>query len=75
MAESDLARKLKPESLLWVSFPKASSGIQTDLSRDKGWETLEGTGLKWISLVSVDPTWSAFALRPYRPGEPRQKAR
>ncbi len=46
-----------------------------DLSRDKGWEALEGTNLKWVTLVSVNPTWSAFALRLYRPGEPRQRAR
>jgi hypothetical protein len=69
------ATALKPEALLWISFPKGSSGIQTDLSRDKGWEAVEGSGLKWITLVSVDPTWSAFALRPYRPGEPKQRNR
>jgi hypothetical protein len=72
---SKAASALKPESLLWISFPKGSSGIQTDLSRDKGWEPLAGTNLKWITLVSVNATWSAFSLRPYRPGEPRQKAR
>jgi hypothetical protein len=72
---SKAAAALKPEALLWISFPKGSSGIQTDLSRDKGWEALEGTNLKWITLVSVNPTWSAFSLRPYRPGEPRQRAR
>ncbi len=69
------AAALKPEGLLWISFPKGSSGIQTDLSRDKGWEALEGTNLKWITLVSLNPTWSAFSLRPYRAGEPRQKNR
>lgn len=56
---------LKPESLLWVSFPKGSSKIQTDLTRDTGWDVLQNAGLKWVTLVSVDPTWSAFALRPY----------
>jgi hypothetical protein len=69
------AAALKPEALLWISFPKGSSGIQTDLSRDQGWEALEGTELKWVTLVSIDSTWSAFCLRPYRPGEPRQKSR
>ncbi|HZF12534.1 MAG TPA: hypothetical protein VFE33_27405 [Thermoanaerobaculia bacterium] len=63
---------LKPESLLWISFPKGSSKIQTDLTRDTGWDVLQTGDLKWVTLVSVDPTWSAFALRPYRPGETRQ---
>jgi hypothetical protein len=63
---------LKPESLLWVSFPKGSSKIQTDLTRDKGWDTLQQAGLKWVNLISIDKTWSAFCLRSYRPGEERQ---
>jgi len=63
---------LKPESLLWISFPKGSSKIQTDLTRDTGWDVLKTADLKWVTLISVDPTWSAFALRPYRPGEARQ---
>ena len=28
-------RALKPESILWISFPKGSSKIQTDLTRDR----------------------------------------
>jgi len=62
---------LKPHSLLWISFPKGRSKIQTDLTRDKGWDRLQQQDLKWVSLISVNDTWSAFALRPYRPGEPR----
>lgn len=69
------AKALKPESILWISFPKGSSKIQTDLTRDKGWESLQALELKWITLVSVNETWSAFALRPYREGEKRQSFR
>jgi hypothetical protein len=66
---------LDPEGLLWLTFPKGSSKVQTDLTRDQGWESLHGADLKWINLVSVDETWSAFSLRPYRPGEARQSFR
>jgi hypothetical protein len=66
------AKALKPEGMLWISFPKGSSKIQTDLTRDKGWDVLRELDLKWLTLVSVDDTWSAFALRPYREGEARQ---
>ncbi len=66
---------LKPDSLLWISYPKGTSKIQTDLTRDKGWDTIQQAGLKWITLISVDETWSAFALRPYKPGEKRQSFR
>jgi hypothetical protein len=69
------AKALKPDAILWISFPKGSSRIQTDLTRDKGWEGLNKLDLKWLTLISVDETWSAFALRPYRPGEARQSFR
>ncbi|SRR5512135_1751173 len=70
-----LVRSLAADGLLWVSFPKGTSGIQTDLTRDEGWDALADANLKWVTLISVNDTWSAFALRPYRPGEPRQRAR
>jgi hypothetical protein len=66
---------LKPAGMLWISFPKGTSRIQTDLTRDQGWDILKGSNLKWLTLVSVDATWSAFSLRPYRPGEEHQSFR
>ena|ERR1051325_3904745 len=69
------ARALKPESILWISFPKGTSKIQTDLTRDKGWESLRSLDLKWITLISVNENWSAFSLRPYKEGEERQAPR
>ena len=70
-----VVNSLAPESLLWISFPKGTSGIQTDLTRDKGWDALKDVDLKWVTLISVNRTWSAFAFRPYRPGEAMQRAR
>jgi hypothetical protein len=66
---------LKPASTLWITFPKGTSKIQTDLTRDQGWDSLRSLDLKWINLISVDDTWSAFALRPYKSGEERQSFR
>ena len=65
-------KTMSPESRLWVSFPKGSSKMQTDLTRDKGWDSLRGVDLKWVNLISVNDTWSAFNLRTYKPGEERQ---
>jgi hypothetical protein len=70
-----VVQALKPESTLWVSFPKGTSKIQTDLTRDRGWDVVQEANLKWINLISVDDTWSAFSLRPYKPGEARQSFR
>lgn len=74
--EAELAKSIKkvvaalePESFLWITYPKGSSKIQTDLTRDKGWDSIKDQPLKWVTLVSVNETWSAFGLRPLRKGE------
>lgn len=56
---------VKAAVICWVYFPKGSSGIQTDLTRDKGWEALTKQQEKytWLSLISFDDTWSAFGFR------------
>lgn len=55
---------LKPDIICWIYYPKGTSGVQTDLTRDKGWDTLLGhKHLQWISLISFDDTWSAFGIR------------
>ncbi len=69
------AKALSPDALLWISFPKGASKIQTDLTRDQGWEIVRSLALKWITLISVNETWSAFSLRPYKPGEAHQSFR
>ena len=66
---------IAPTGRVWICYPKGSSKIQTDLTRDKGWEPLAGGDLMWLSLVSVDGLWSAFGLRPYKQGEARQTFR
>jgi hypothetical protein len=55
---------LKEDAICWIYNPKGSSKIQTDLTRDKGWDALLAHNeLQWLSLVSFDETWSAFAMR------------
>jgi len=69
------ANALKPESVLWITFPKGTSRIQTDLTRDKGWDEVQKLSLKWINLVSINETWSAFSMRPYKEGEKKESFR
>ena len=70
-----LTKAIAATGHIWICYPKGSSKMQTDLTRDKGWEPLAGGDLMWLSLVSVDDVWSAFGLRPYKPGEGRQTFR
>jgi hypothetical protein len=57
-------RRLAPGVTLWIYYPKGSSKIQTDLTRDQGWDALlRHEEIHWVSLISFDETWSAFASR------------
>lgn len=62
---SKVLKLLKPKVTVWVYYPKGSSKIQTDLTRDKGWDCLlkESDKLTWISLISFNETWSVFGFR------------
>lgn len=55
---------VKPGGLLWFAYPKKTSGIKTDISRDEGWETAHQAGYQGIALISIDDTWSAMRFRP-----------
>jgi hypothetical protein len=55
---------LKEDVLCWIYYPKGSSKIQTDLTRDKGWDALlKHNNLHWVNLISFNDTWSAFGMR------------
>jgi Bacteriocin-protection, YdeI or OmpD-Associated len=73
---SKVMKLVKPEVVVWVYYPKNSSGLQTDLSRDKGWDCLmkEGDKLTWISLISFDDKWSVFGLRAKTEADKKKEA-
>jgi len=55
---------MKDDVILWIYYPKGTSKLQTDLTRDKGWDSLlKHDELGWISLISFDDTWSTFGSR------------
>ena len=54
-----------PDGLLWLVYPKGTSGLKTDLGRDTMTALTDPiAGLTGVTLVSVDETWSAMRLRP-----------
>lgn len=62
---SKVMKLVKEGIMVWVYYPKGTSKIQTDLTRDKGWDCLmaEKDKLTWINLFSFDSTWSIFGFR------------
>jgi hypothetical protein len=54
------------DGLLWIAFPKGSSRVQTDLTRDVGWAVIAKAGLGGVRAISIDETWSGMRFRPGR---------
>ncbi|MDP4264088.1 MAG: YdeI/OmpD-associated family protein [Bacteroidota bacterium] len=74
---SKVLKLLKENIIVWVYYPKGTSKIQTDLTRDKGWDCLlrEADKLTWISLISFDDTWSVFGFRPKTEADKKKDAK
>jgi hypothetical protein len=55
---------VKPGGVLWFSYPKQSAKVATDITRDRGWELVTGAGLRGVTQIAIDDTWSALRFRP-----------
>ena len=55
---------VKKGGLYWVSYPKGSSKIKTDINRDSIWEFSKSLGIRPVTQISIDDTWSAMRFRP-----------
>jgi hypothetical protein len=54
---------LAPGAKLWVFFRKGSKTAGLDMNRDDVWAVAERLGMRPVSLLSVDETWSVFRLK------------
>lgn len=54
------ARALAPSGMLWISWPKKSSGVATDLTEDVIRELGLDTGLVDIKVCAVTDVWSGL---------------
>jgi hypothetical protein len=57
-------KALRSDGIFWISYPKISSNANTDITRDKGWKSLNKAGWEGVSLVAIDDTWSALRFKP-----------
>ena len=54
---------LKPTAIFWVGYPKQSSRLASDLSRDGIRAAAPAYGLDTVSQIAVDEDWSALRLK------------
>ncbi len=59
---SILRRKIAEDAALWVSWPKKSSGVPTDITEDVIRAVALPMGFVDIKVCAVDDTWSGLKL-------------
>ncbi|HVP33251.1 MAG TPA: hypothetical protein VMT09_06330 [Steroidobacteraceae bacterium] len=53
---------MRADAAIWVSWPKKSSGLPSELTEDTVRELALPLGLVDIKVCAVDATWSALKL-------------
>lgn len=59
-----LLQSAAPGALVWITYPKKTSGVDSDLSRESVWAAMKGTGWRPVSQIAIDEVWSALRFRP-----------
>jgi hypothetical protein len=55
---------LKADTIFWVTYPKKSSGIKSNLEMMSSWDELAKYGLRGVASAAVNETWTALRFRP-----------
>jgi len=55
---------LKPDTIFWITYPKKSSGIPSDLEMMSSWDELAVYGYNGVAAAAIDQTWTALRFRP-----------
>lgn len=56
-------KMLRPNGHFWIAYPKKSAGLETDMTRDKGWVAIAD---RWqgVRLISMNKAWSVLRFKP-----------
>jgi hypothetical protein len=58
-----LLKTIPTTSILWIAYPKLSSKLAADLSRDVIHALAPKYGLDTVSQIAIDEDWSALRLK------------
>ena len=51
-------------AIFWISYPKQGGGLESDITRDHGWDLVRKAGFDTVAQVAVNDIWSALRFRP-----------
>jgi len=55
---------LKPDTLFWITYPKKSSGMPSDLEMMSSWDELDRYGYNGVAAAAINEIWTALRFRP-----------
>ena len=55
-------KKIAPRGVIWVSWPKKSSGVKSDITEDRIRDLALPMGLVDVKVCAVDQVWSGLKL-------------
>jgi hypothetical protein len=55
----DVIPALQQDAKFWIAYPKLTSKIASDLSRDKNWDFVSDYGFEAVRMIALDNVWSA----------------
>jgi hypothetical protein len=61
---ASLKNILKPDTILWVIYPKKNSGMATDLEMMGSWDVMTQHGLRPVTSAAIDKTWTTLRFKP-----------
>lgn len=65
---------LHDNSKLWIAYPRITSKIVSDLSKECSWDILTGNSYEGITLVALDHVWSAMRFKKNEGFIPKKKS-
>ena len=59
----DVVPAMASDAKLWIAYPKVSSKIVSDLSRDCNWQCIASLGLECVRFIALDNVWCAMRFK------------
>ncbi len=60
---ADVVPYLREDAKLWIAYPKLTSKIASDLSREASWDFLSDYGLDGVRAAALDNVWTALRFK------------
>ena len=60
---TDVLPALQKDAKMWIAYPKVTSKIVSDLSRDADWECITKMGFETVCAIALDTIWTALRFK------------